>query len=55
MAEQGAALAIGNGKVFVDGEHIYTINDAKVGCFKDIAYTDYPHRSERSVGGVMER
>jgi len=55
MAEQGVAMAIGTGKVFVDDEHIYTVNDAKVGGFKDIRYSDYPLRSERSVGGIMER
>lgn len=55
MADQGVALAIGTGRVLVDGEHIYTIHDAKVGGFKDIAYSDYPLRSERSVGGIMER
>ena len=55
MAEQGVAMAVGTGKVFVDDEHIYTINDAKVGGFRDIAYTDYPLKSARSVGGIMER
>lgn len=55
MADQGVAMAIGTGKVFVDDQHIYTIHDAKVGGFKDIAYSDYPRRSERSVGGIMER
>lgn len=55
MEEQGVAMAIGTGKVFVDDEHIYTVNDAKVGGFKDIRYSDYPLRSERSVGGIMER
>ncbi len=55
MPEQGAALCIGNGRLYVDDEHIYTVRDAKVGCFTGIAYTDYPNRSERSVGGIMER
>jgi len=50
-----ASLAVGTGKVIVDGEHIYTIHDAKVGIFKGIAYPDYPKRSENSVGGIMER
>lgn len=52
---RGATIAIGTGKVFVDGEHIYTINDAKVGSFTDIVYRDYPLKTERSVGGIMER
>lgn len=55
MPDQGAALAIGHGKVFVDDEHIYTVTDAKVGVFTGIAYPDYPTRSENSVGGIMER
>ena len=55
LADQGVAMAIGTGRVYVDGEHIYTVNDAKVGGFKDIAYFDYPHKSERSLGGIMER
>lgn len=55
LLEQGASIAIGTGKVFVDDQHIYSVIDAKVGGFKDIAYTDYPLLSPRSVGGIMER
>lgn len=55
LKESGTAVAIGTGRVWVDGQHIYTIKDAKVGLFLGINYTDYPHRSERSVGGVMAR
>ena len=39
----------------MDGEHIYTVKDAKVGMFLGIAYPDYPLRSEHSVGGIMDR
>lgn len=49
-----ASLVIGTGKVLVDGEHIYTVNDAKVGIFKGIAYTDYPNKSKNAVGGIMK-
>lgn len=49
------SLIIGNGNVFVDGEHIYTISDAKVGIFTGIAYTDYPAKSENAVGGIIKR
>ena len=49
------SLAIGNGDVFVDDEHIYSIKDAKVGVFKGIAYKDYPHKSKNSLGGIMTR
>ncbi|MEM7264151.1 MAG: bifunctional 3-hydroxydecanoyl-ACP dehydratase/trans-2-decenoyl-ACP isomerase, partial [Planctomycetota bacterium] len=55
LKESGSAVAIGTGQVFVDDELIYTIKDAKVGLFLGIAYPDYPRRSEKSVGGVMER
>ncbi|MCB0332415.1 MAG: bifunctional 3-hydroxydecanoyl-ACP dehydratase/trans-2-decenoyl-ACP isomerase, partial [Bdellovibrionales bacterium] len=55
MKARGVAMAIGTGKVFVDNEHIYTVHDAKVGGFQDIAYRDYPRRSERAIGGIMEK
>ena len=55
LIEQGATIAIGTGKLFVDDDHIYTITDAKVGGFKNIAYSDYPIKSARAVGGLMER
>jgi len=55
LEEQGAAMAIGSGKVFVDEEHIYTVTDAKVGIFSNITYSDYPLRSANSIGGIMKR
>ena len=55
LKESGSAVAIGTAKVLVDGEHIYTVKDAKVGMFLGIAYPDYPIRSENSVGGIMDR
>ena len=55
LKESGAAIAIGTGRVYVDGEHIYTVKDAKVGIFQGIAYPDYPHRSPNSTGGLLER
>lgn len=55
LKSSGTALVVGTGKVFVDGEHIYTINDAKVGLFEGIRYTGYPARSENHSGGVMKR
>lgn len=36
---QKASFAIASAKVFVDGEAIYTITDAKVGFFLDLEYT----------------
>ncbi len=55
LKESGTAVAIGTGTVWVDGEHIYTVRDAKVGLFRGIGYEDYPNRSTNSVGGLMER
>lgn len=55
MPSSQSFLALGSAKVFVDDEHIYSINDAKVGIFLDIRYPDYPAPSKNSVGGVMKR
>ena len=55
LKESGSAVAIGSARVLVDGEHIYTVRDAKVGMFLGIAYPDYPARSANSVGGIMDR
>lgn len=55
MPEQGSAIAVGNGRLFVDDEEIYTVKDARVGVFNGIAYKDYPARSEHSVGGILDR
>jgi 3-hydroxyacyl-[acyl-carrier protein] dehydratase/trans-2-decenoyl-[acyl-carrier protein] isomerase len=55
LPESGAAVAIGNARVLVDGEAIYTVRDAKVGTFGGIAYADYPARSRNSVGGIADR
>ena len=52
---QNTCLVVGSGKVFVDGELIYTITDAKVGVFSEIQYPEYPHQSPNSVGGVIKR
>ena len=55
LKESGSAVAIGSGKVLVDGELVYTIKDAKVGMFLGIAYPDYPKPSANSTGGIMDR
>ena len=55
LPASGATIAIGNGSVMVDGEIVYTVKDAKVGVFKNIQYSDYPHKSKHAVGGKMER
>jgi len=55
MVHQGVSLAIGTGKVFVDNEHIYTVNDAKAGLFMGLAYPDFPNKSKNSVGGIIKQ
>jgi 3-hydroxyacyl-[acyl-carrier protein] dehydratase/trans-2-decenoyl-[acyl-carrier protein] isomerase len=55
LPASGAAIAIGDATVAIDGEVIYTIKRAKVGIFRDIAYRHYPLPTERSRGGRMER
>lgn len=55
MPAKGSSIAIGSATVLVDGEAIYTINDARVGVFKDIQYQDYPHQSQHAVGGQLQQ
>ena len=55
LAASGAAVAVGDATIAVDGDVIYTIKRAKVGIFRDIDYADYPWPSRRSRGGRMER
>ena|SRR5579871_775579 len=51
LSDAGAAIAVGDGTVLVDGAPIYTVRDARVGAFKGIQYGDFPRRSRNSVGG----
>ena len=55
LASAGASMVVGDAKLFVDDEEIYSVKGARVGLFKDIDYPDYPWPSERSRGGRMER
>jgi 3-hydroxyacyl-[acyl-carrier protein] dehydratase/trans-2-decenoyl-[acyl-carrier protein] isomerase len=55
MPKQGAVLVIGDARVLIDGEEIYTVKRAKVGLFRDIDYPDYPVASPNSRGGKMEK
>ena len=50
---QGNSLVIGNGRVLLDGVHIYSISDARVGVFPGIQYADYPNPSENSRGSLI--
>ncbi len=53
LKDSGASVAVGDGRVYVDDELIYTVGQARTGIFKDIAYPDYPARSKNSIGGIM--
>jgi 3-hydroxyacyl-[acyl-carrier protein] dehydratase/trans-2-decenoyl-[acyl-carrier protein] isomerase len=55
LRESGSSIAIGDARLLVDGEEIYTIKRAKTGLFRDIAYSGYPNPSSRSRGGKLER
>jgi len=55
LKESGSALVVGDGAVFVDGECIAEVKDARTGIFKGIVYSDYPKRSLKSVGGIIRR
>jgi 3-hydroxyacyl-[acyl-carrier protein] dehydratase/trans-2-decenoyl-[acyl-carrier protein] isomerase len=55
LKESGSTIAIGDARLLVDGEEIYTIRRAKTGLFRDIAYREYPNPTSHSRGGKMER
>ncbi len=55
LTEKGIVMAVGNAAVFVDGEQVYSMKDARVGIFKDMAYPDYPVKSKNSIGGMIAR
>jgi 3-hydroxyacyl-[acyl-carrier protein] dehydratase/trans-2-decenoyl-[acyl-carrier protein] isomerase len=53
LKESGTSIIIGDARIFVDGEAIASVQAARVGVFKGIAYSDYPRRSRHAVGGIM--
>ncbi len=55
LESAGASMIVGDAKVIVDDQEIYTVKGARVGLFKDIDYPDFPWPSENSRGGQMER
>jgi len=55
LVDSGAAIAIGDARVLVDGECVHTVKHARVGVFRDIAYTDYPHPGAHARGGTISR
>jgi 3-hydroxyacyl-[acyl-carrier protein] dehydratase/trans-2-decenoyl-[acyl-carrier protein] isomerase len=55
LKDSGSALVIGDGLIFMDGDLIAEVKDARAGMFKGIVYRDYPRRSPNSVGGILRR
>ena len=55
LKETGSTIAIGDARLLVDGEEIYSFKRAKTGLFRDIDYPGYPNPSSRGRGGKMER
>lgn len=56
MKATGAGIAIGDAQVFVDDQMIYEIKGARVGCFANIAYLDYPNpEAPNARGGIIQR
>jgi 3-hydroxyacyl-[acyl-carrier protein] dehydratase/trans-2-decenoyl-[acyl-carrier protein] isomerase len=53
LKDSGASIAIADARVSVDGEVIASIQAARVGVFRGIAYPDYPLRSKHAVGGIL--
>ncbi|HQI24845.1 MAG TPA: bifunctional 3-hydroxydecanoyl-ACP dehydratase/trans-2-decenoyl-ACP isomerase [Smithella sp.] len=55
LKDSGAAIVIGDGRIYIDDELIATVAQAKAGIFRNIAYRDYPLRSKNSIGGIIQR
>lgn len=55
LPKTNTAVIIGSAKVFVDGEHIYDIQDAKVGTFLGIEYDSYPLLGPNALGGTIQK
>jgi len=55
LTESGAAIAVGDARLLVDDDPIYTLKRAKVGLFRNLVYEDYPHLSEQARGGRLEK
>lgn len=55
LAESGAAVALGDAAVEVDGAAIYAIRGAKAGLFRGLAYRDYPRDTPFGHGGSLAR
>lgn len=52
----GSAIIIGDAVVLVDDAPIYSMKGARVGCFRDMAYTDFPNpNSKHARGGIIDK
>ncbi len=49
--EGGSGVAIGSGRVLIDGQHIYSVRHLKAGVFPEIRYSDYPNPDSRFACG----
>lgn len=54
LKQSGASIAIGDGRILVDGDLIGEVKGAKVGIFQGIVYPDYPKHSPNSLGGMLK-
>jgi 3-hydroxyacyl-[acyl-carrier protein] dehydratase/trans-2-decenoyl-[acyl-carrier protein] isomerase len=54
LKQSGASIAIGDGRILVDGDLIGEVKGAKVGIFQGIVYPDYPKHSPNSLGGMIK-
>ena len=54
LKKTGSSMVIADGMVLVDGEAIATVNKARTGIFKGIAYKNYPNLSPNAVGGIRK-
>ena len=55
LKQAGAAIVIANADVFIDGEMITTVRNARIGIFKGIIYKNYPLPGENCRGGIHQK
>lgn len=54
LADSGTTAAVATARVFVDGDLVCSITNAKVGVFRDIAYRNYPALGPNARGGIVK-
>ncbi|MCX7816736.1 MAG: bifunctional 3-hydroxydecanoyl-ACP dehydratase/trans-2-decenoyl-ACP isomerase [Syntrophales bacterium] len=55
LKDSGSFLVIGDGEMFVNGECIGYVRDAKTGIFQGIMYRNYPWKTINGTGGSVRR